>query len=48
MASLTASAGRVSRSGGPAIPTIPGSAGRLTLSPAVVGVGDKDRIPRLQ
>jgi site-specific DNA-methyltransferase (adenine-specific) len=31
MASLTASAGRVSRSGGPAILTIPGSAGRLSV-----------------
>lgn len=30
MASFTTSAGIVSRSGGPAIPTIPGSAGRLT------------------
>ena len=48
MASLTASAGRVSRSGGPAIPTIPGSAGRLTLSPAVVGVGDKGRMARFR
>jgi site-specific DNA-methyltransferase (adenine-specific) len=48
MASLTASAGRVSRSGGPAILTIPGSAGRLTLSPAVVGVGDKGRMARFR
>ena len=48
MASLTTSAGIVSRSGGPAIPTIPSSAGRLTPSPAVAGVGDEGRIARLQ
>jgi len=38
----------VSRNGRPIVPTIPGSAGRLTLSSAVGGVVDKGRMARLQ